>query len=78
MIIGKIAKAVLKLIMPDMVEHLMKVFKLEKLVNYMELPNSADRRLDVLEEKFDVMIGEIKDLQEVIKKIKNKKAFKLG
>ena len=78
MIIGKIAKAVLKLIMPDMVEHLMKVFKLEKLVNYMELPNSADKRLDVLEEKFDVMIGEIKDLQEVIKKIKNKKAFKIG
>ena len=42
MIIGKIAKAVIKLIMPDIVEHFMKIFKMDKLVSYMELPNEAD------------------------------------
>ena len=63
MIIGKIAKVVLKLIMPDVVEHLMKVFKLDKVVNYMELPNEADKRLDVLEDKFDVMVSEMKDMK---------------
>ena len=44
--IGKLAKAVLKLIMPDVTEHLLRVFKLDKLVNYMELPNEADKGVE--------------------------------
>lgn len=66
MIIGKIAKAVLKLIMPDMVEHLMKVFKLEKLVNYMELPNEADKGVLKLQDEVNILKGVIKDMAKDI------------
>jgi len=85
MIIGKIAKAVLKLIMPDIVEHLMKVFKMDKLVSYMEQPNEADRGILKLQDEINILNGVVKnmskdteDMKNTIKKIKNKKAFKLG
>ena len=78
MIIGKIAKTVLRLIMPDIVEHLIKLFKMDKLVSYMELPNEADRRIDKLEEQLKMMAKDADDVKDVIKRIKNKKAFKIG
>ena len=85
MIIGKIAKTVLKLIMPDIVEHLMKVFKMDKLVSYMEQPNEADRGILKLQDEINILNGVVKnmskdteDMKNTIKKIKNKMAFKLG
>ena len=95
MIIGKIAQAVLKLIMPNIIEHMMKVFKLDKLVNYMELPNEADRGVLKLQDQINILTGTIKemekdihppvidldewnDVKNTIKKLKNKKKFKLG
>ncbi len=54
--IGKIAKAVLKLIIPDVTEHLLRVFKLDKLVDYMELPNEADRKIKELEDKIKILV----------------------
>tara|TARA_Y100000310_G_C20119585_1_gene550848 strand:- start:325 stop:561 length:237 start_codon:yes stop_codon:yes gene_type:complete len=77
MIISKIARAVLKLIMPDVVEHLMKIFKLDQLVRYMELPNSADKRLDKVEEQL-IDPKEWKEVKQVIKTVKNMKKFKVG
>ena len=65
MIIGKIAKSVLKLIMPDIVEHLMKVFKMDKLVSYMELPNEADRGILKLQDQVNVLKGQLKDIVKV-------------
>ena len=62
MIIGKIAKAVLKLIMPDILEHLMKIFKMDKLVNYMELPNEADRGILKLQDEINILKGTIKGM----------------
>ena len=86
MIIAKLAKAVLKLIMPEILEHMMKVFKMDKLVNYMELPNDADMRIDKLESQIKMLaedqhphaidLKEWEDVRETIKKIKNKKVFK--
>ena len=64
--------------MPEIIEHLMKIFKMDKLVNYMELPNSADKRIDKLEEQFKMMVQDAEDVKNTIKKIKNKKAFKIG
>ena len=46
--IGKLAKAVLKLILPYVKEHLLKIFKLDKVLNYMELPNEADKGVEEL------------------------------
>ena len=71
--IGKIAKAVLKLIMPDVTEHLLKVFKLDKLVDYMELPNEADRKIQGLEDKIKILVDNshppIDDLTKRLKKL---------
>ena len=66
MIIGKIAKAVLKLIMPDIIEHMMKIFKMDKLVNYMELPNEADRGVSKLQDEVNILKDTIKDMAKDI------------
>ncbi len=39
----------LKLLLPKIIDHLMKIFKLDKMLTYMEQPNDADRRIDNLE-----------------------------
>ena len=81
--IGKIAKAVLKLIMPDVVEHLMQVFKLDKLVNYMELPNDADKGVKAIKNELEMVKNELRDankamedVKDFMKKVKNKAVFK--
>ena len=67
--IGKLAKAVLKIIMPDVVEHLMQVFKLDKLVNYMELPNDADMIGEKNKEHITMLAGEVSALGDRLKKL---------
>ena len=74
--ISKIAKAVLKLLLPDVTEHLLKIFKLDKMLNYMELPNEADMKIEKLEEKIKMMAEEAGELQDIITKLSNKSAFK--
>ena len=86
MITGKIAGAVLKLLLPKVTDHLMKVFKMDKLLNYMELPNEADKKIEKLEAKIQVLmedahppavdIKEFEEMKESIKKIKKLRAFK--
>ena len=56
------------------------------MLDYMELPNEADKRIDKLEEQFKMVIEDsnpsqeleerIAELELFTKKIKNKKAFK--
>ena len=66
-----------------------KVWKFRENNDYRELPNEADRRLDVLEEKFSMMIKDIhppqdfpiskeeaSEILKFMKKTKNKKMFK--
>ena len=38
-------------ILPKIMDHIAKVYKLDKVLNYMELPNDADNRIDKLEEQ---------------------------
>ena len=49
---------ILKFILPKVLDHLMKVFKLDEMLNYMELTNDADRRIDELEKE----IQKLKDV----------------
>ena len=77
MIIGRIAKAVLKLIMPDVVEHLIRLFKMDRLVNYMELENDADRigkenkvEIEMLKEEVKDTINEVNKLTIQLEKAK--------
>ena len=76
MIISKIAKAVLKLLLPHVTEHLLKIFKLDKMLNYMELPNEADMKIEKLEEKIKMMAEEAGEVKDIITKLTNKSAFK--
>ena len=84
--IGKIAKAVLKLILPDENDHLLKVFKLDKIMNYVELENDADRKIAKLEEQMKMVAKDIhppaidlkewKEFKADMKKIKKLRVFK--
>ena len=69
MIIGKLAKAVLKLIMPDVVEHLIRLFKMDRLVNYMELENSADRTGKENKVEIEMLKEEVKDTINAVNKL---------
>tara|TARA_Y100000310_G_C20481628_1_gene714955 strand:+ start:120 stop:368 length:249 start_codon:yes stop_codon:yes gene_type:complete len=71
MIVGKIAGAVLKLILPDVTEHLLKVFKMDKLLNYMELPNEADKAVEKLKVENEMVKGQMKDMMNEINQVKN-------
>ena len=64
--IKKIAKAVLKLLLPDVTEHLLKVFKLEKVLAYVELPNEADKGVLKLQDEMNMMKGELKEMAKDI------------
>ena len=68
--INKLAKAVLKIIMPDITEQLLRVFKLDKLVDYMELPNEADKKISKLEEKEKLITEKLKNLENMLDKVK--------
>ena len=69
MILGKIAKAVLRLIMPDVVEHLIRLFKMDRLVNYMELENSADRTGKENKVEIEMLKEEVKDTINAVNKL---------
>ena len=46
-------------IMPKIMEHIAKVYKLDKVLNYMELPNDADNRIDKLETQIKMLAKKI-------------------
>ena len=80
--IAKLAKAVLKLILPDVTEHLMRLFKMDQLLNYMELPNEADKGVLKLQDQMNMMQGELKEMSKALDGVKalTKKVnkFKIG
>ena len=46
-----IPQVLLKLLLPKVLDHLMQVFKLDKMLDYMELPNDADKKIVQLEDE---------------------------
>tara|TARA_R100000808_G_scaffold7816_1_gene22531 strand:- start:1785 stop:2066 length:282 start_codon:yes stop_codon:yes gene_type:complete len=88
--IGKLVAPLLKLLLPKVTEkvadHLAKIFKMDQLLNYMELPNEADKKIEQLEAKIQVLledthppavdIKEFEEMKETIKKIKKLRVFK--
>lgn len=88
--IVKLVAPLLKLLLPQVTEkvadHLAKIFKMDQLLNYMELPNEADRKIEQLEAKIQVLledthppavdIKEFEEMKETIKKIKKLRVFK--
>ena len=75
MFIGKLARAVLKIIMPDILEHMMKVFKSDKVLAYMELENDADRGVKVLKQEMDMVKDELKTMAKDVPPVIDKKEW---
>ena len=83
---ASLAPMLLKMLLPKITDHIAKAFKVDQLLSYMELPNEADRRIDKLEEQIRMLandqhppaidLEEWKEVKGIIKKLKNKKAFK--
>ena len=62
MIPASFAKTILKLILPNVTEHFMKVFKLDKVLSYVEKPNELDIKVAELEIKLQALTDIVKDI----------------
>ena len=66
--IGKLVAPLLKLLLPKVTEkvadHLTKIFKMAQLLQYMEMPNDADRKVEKLEVKMRILMDDVKELGE--------------
>ena len=78
MIPASFAPMILKLIMPKIMDHFMKVFKLDKVLEYVEQPNEADLLGKKNQEHITMVAGEISGLESRLKKLEtlNKKPKK--
>ena len=55
--------------MPKVTDHIMKVFKLDKVLEYVEQPNDADRIGEKNQEHITMIAGEISALESRLKKL---------
>ena len=69
MIPASFAPMILKLIMPKLMDHFMKVFKLDKVLQYVEKPNDADLLGKQNQEHITMVAGEISGLDDRLKKL---------
>ena len=69
MIPASFAPMILKLVMPKVTDHLMKVFKLDKVLEYVEKPNEADLLGKQNQEHITMVAGEISGLDDRLKKL---------
>ena len=67
MIPASFAPMIAKLVMPKIMDHFMKVFKLEKIIRYVEQPNELDVQMENVEEKCVKIDMKIKVMEEMLK-----------
>tara|TARA_Y100000034_G_scaffold99357_1_gene122003 strand:- start:1591 stop:1893 length:303 start_codon:yes stop_codon:yes gene_type:complete len=58
---------VLKLVLPRVMDHIMKVFKLEKVLRYVEQPNELDIQMKDIEQKCTDIGFKVTAMQTVLK-----------
>ena len=66
MIPAALAPMILKLIMPKMMDHVMKVFKLDKVLEYVEQPNELDVQMEDVEKKCSTIDLKIKAMEDML------------
>ena len=66
MIPATFAPMILKLIMPKMMDHVMKVFKLDKVLEYVEKPNELDVQMEDVEKKCSEIDLKIKAMEDML------------
>ena len=71
--IARLVHPLLKLLLPKITQkvtdHLAKIFKLDSVLRYVEMPNDADKKIEKLEARIDMLMAEFKDLKEVIEDV---------
>ena len=71
--IGKLVAPLLKLLLPKVTQkvtdHLAKIFKLDSVLRYVEMPNDADKKIKKLEARVEVMVSEFRELKEAIEDV---------
>ena len=66
MIPATFAPMILKLVMPKIMDHFMKVFKLEKVLEYVEQPNELDVQMEDVEKKCSTIDSKIKAMEDML------------
>ena len=66
MIPATFAPMILKLIMPKVMDHIMKVFKLDKVLSYVEQPNELDIQMEDVEKKCSTIDSKIKAMEDML------------
>ena len=56
-------------VLPKILDHLMQVFKLDKVLDYMEKENDADRGVKELRDVADKLVAENIELKHRVKKL---------
>ena len=69
MIPASFAPMLFKLVMPKIMDHFMQVFKLDKVLKYVEQPNEADLMGKQNKEHIVMIAGEISGLETRLKKL---------
>ena len=60
----------LKLILPKVLDHLLVVFKLDKVLDYVEKPNDLDKQVKVLQKNINKYGKYIEELEKDVAEIK--------
>ena len=61
--------SILKLIMPKIMDHFMEVFKLDKVLRYVEEPNELDNEVKKHQEHINMLASEISSLENRLNKL---------
>ena len=69
MIIARLAAKVLKHLLPMVLDHMMQIFKLDKVLRYVEEDNELDHKVKELETRNNVLDHRVKELENRIKKL---------
>tara|TARA_Y100000310_G_scaffold103780_1_gene102145 strand:- start:106 stop:420 length:315 start_codon:yes stop_codon:yes gene_type:complete len=67
MIPASFASMIAKLVLPRIMDHFMKVFKLEKVLNYVEQPNELDVEMENVNRKCTDIDIKLNAMEEVLK-----------
>ena len=71
--IGNLVAPLLKLLLPKLTQkvtdHLAKIFKLDSVLRYVEMPNDADKKIKKMEARVEIMVSEFKELKEAIEDV---------
>ena len=66
MIPASFAPMILKLIMPKLMDHVMKVFKLDKVLEYVEKPNELDVQMEDVANKCSAINLKIEAIEDML------------